>query len=63
MDYKVVEEREENGLIYQKVRYYEGDVTTEDEYNSLSDSMEPVTRYRRTALVEEKEYWYEQIPS
>lgn len=65
MDYKVVEEREENGLIYQKVRYYEGDVTTEDEpdLSNPDGPIIPVTRYRRTAMVEEREYWYEQIPS
>ena len=62
MDYKIAEERTENGLIYQKVRYYEGDVTTENEYDTFTDTMEPVTRYRRTAMVEEREYWYEQIP-
>ena len=58
-DYKVVEEREEDGVIYQRVRFYEGDVTTEDEWNPETRSMEPVTRYRRTALLEEVEYTYE----
>ena len=57
-DYKIVEEREVDGLIYQKVRFYEGDITTEDEWNGLTEQMEPVTRYRRTAMVEEVEYTY-----
>ena len=58
IDYKIVEEREDNGVIYQKVRYYEGKVTTEDELNTDNEIV-PVTRYRRTALIEEVEYWYE----
>ena len=58
-DYKIVEEREENGVIYQKVRFYEGDVTTEDELNLETNELEPVTRYRRTNMYEEVEYWYE----
>lgn len=59
VDYKIVEEREENGIKYQKVRFYEGNITTEDELNPLTDQIEPVTRYRRSAMIEEKEYWYE----
>jgi hypothetical protein len=67
IDYKLVIEREVDGLVYQKVRFYEGAVTTEDEtsYNSETDQFitEPVTRYRRTAMIEEREYYYEQAPS
>lgn len=59
MDYKIVEEREENGeIVYQRVRFYEGAVTTEDEWNGETQQMEPVTRYRRTSLVDEVEYVY-----
>jgi len=60
LDYKIVEEiANENGLIIsQKVRVYEGDVTTEEEYNPLTRQNEPITRYRRTNLVEE---WNDKI--
>lgn len=59
IDYKVVEEREEGDLIYQKVRFYEGDITTLDELNPSTGIIEPITRYRRSEMVEEIEYWYE----
>jgi len=58
IDYKIVEEREIDGkLVYQKVRFYEGAITTENE--ETVNGIEPVTRYRRTALIEEREYNYE----
>lgn len=59
IDYKIVEEREVNGIIYQKVRFYEGDITTEDEFDPETQQLVPVTRYRRTNMYEEVEYWYE----
>ncbi|MCA9325725.1 hypothetical protein KDA23_06750 [Candidatus Saccharibacteria bacterium] len=60
LDYKIAEEREDDGVIYQKVRYYEGDTTTEDERNPDNpDELIPVTRYRRVSLIEEVEYEYE----
>lgn len=60
IDFKIVEEREDaEGVIYQKVRFYEGDITTEDEFNPDTRKIEPVTRYRRTAMIEEREYNYE----
>lgn len=63
IDFKIVEEREIDGLVYQKVRFYEGDITTENE-NRFDETageiiIEPVTRYRRTALIETREYWYD----
>ena len=63
VDYKIVEEREINGIVYQKVQFYEGDITTEDE-TVLDDvlgepKLVPVTRYRRTAMIQEVEYTYE----
>lgn len=57
ISYKIVEEKEVNGLIYQKVRFYDGAITTEDE--ETVNGVEPVTRYRRTELLDEQEYWYE----
>lgn len=59
IDFKIVEEREENGLVYQRVRFYEGAETTEEEMNLETRELEPVTRYRRSNLLEEREYWYE----
>lgn len=59
-DYKIVEERYLDGVIYQKVRYYEGAVTTEDEINPETLMPEPVTRYRRVSMFEEVEYIYAQ---
>lgn len=58
-DYKIVEEKEVNGeIVYQRVRYYTGEVTTEDEFNPDTEQLEPVTRYRRNGMVEEVEYLY-----
>ena len=31
-DFKISEEREVDGIVYQKVRFYEGAITTEDEH-------------------------------
>lgn len=64
IDYKLVIEREIDGLVYQKVRFYEGAVTTEDE-TRVDPATEqlvttPVTRYRRNGMIEEREYYYEQ---
>lgn len=64
-DYKIVEEREENGIIYQKVRFYEGAITTEDE-TRLDPATgevvtEPTERYRRTVMYEEVEYQYDAV--
>ena len=62
IDLKIVEEREIGGLIYQKVRFYEGVVSTENETRLVNNEfvIEPITRYRRTGLIEEREYYYEQ---
>ena len=60
VDYKIVEERQDGlgNIVYQRVRFYEGAITTEDEYDYMQHILAPVTRYRRTALVEEVEYTY-----
>jgi hypothetical protein len=59
-DYKIVEERADaNGNItYQRVRFYSGAVTTEDEFDYVEHAVVPVTVYRRTAMVDEIEYTY-----
>ena len=57
MDYKIVDIQDNgSGKLTVTVRYYTGAVTTEDEFNKETDSMEPVTRYRRTKLLEEVTY-------
>ena len=62
-DYKISEERESNGVLtYQKVRFYEGSISTENEkdvVNPGSSILIPVTRYRRKAMISEVEYIYE----
>lgn len=63
MDYKIVEEHEVNGeIVYQRVRFYSGAITTEDELvvDEVNGgmSLQPVTRYRRTEMLEEVEYTY-----
>ena len=61
-DYKVVEEKTDSSsnsnIVFQRVRFYSGAVTTEDEYDYIQHSVVPVTRYRRTAMVSEIEYIY-----
>lgn len=59
VDYKIVSEIEIDGIVYQKVRFYEGEITTEDEFSFETGQMEPVTRYRRIVMFEEVEYTYE----
>ena len=60
MDYKISEYTElKDGTVRVIVRFYEGAVTTEDEYNSMTQTMEPVTRYRRTSMFEEVGYTFE----
>ena len=63
IDFKITEEREVDGqIVYQKVRFYEGYVTTENEEarNEVTMQLElkPVTRYRRTTVIDEVEYTY-----
>ena len=59
LDYKIVEEKEVNGeIVYQKVRYYLGDITIENEPDPDTGRMTPMEKYRRTTLNEEVEYTY-----
>lgn len=57
-DYKIVEERELDGILYQKVRYYEGEITTENEIDPETGNSIAVTRYRRSLMYDEVEYEY-----
>lgn len=59
LDFKIAEEREENGLIYQRVRFYQGDMVTEMVPIDLDGNMAELTYYKRSSLLEEVEYWYE----
>jgi hypothetical protein len=68
MDYKFSKYIEyDDGSVEATVRFYDGEVTTEDEYVQLSDGitieLQPVTRYRRTAVVEEVDYVFKDVES
>lgn len=59
LDYKIVEEREVNGeIVYQRVKFFSGDITTADELDIISGETKSVTRLRRNEMVEEVEYNY-----
>lgn len=58
-DYKIISTLEDRGLLTVKIRVYEGDITTEDEYDITKKSFVPVTRYRRTKVIGEKTYTIE----
>lgn len=59
-DYKIVSEKTDDlgEIVSQVVRFYFGSVTTEDELNPQTNTLEPVTRYRRSEMFEEVEYTY-----
>ena len=53
IDYKFARiKRKDDGTTEAKVRFYEGDITTEDEEDEDA-VLVPVTRYRRTGLLRE----------
>jgi len=59
-DYKIVQQEERNGaIVYQRVRFYEGETSTQDEFNPITGVVEPINRYRRADMIEEVEYYYE----
>ena len=56
MDYKISKTIEHaNGDVAVFLRYYDGAVTTEDEFDDETGGQKPVTRYRRTAILSEEE--------
>ena len=59
VDYKVVSESmdADGNVVHQIIRFYEGDVSTLDE--EVRGELQSVTRYRRTAMISEVEYYYE----
>ncbi len=63
MDYKFTKYIEnDDGSVDCTVRYYDGEVTTEDETviqpDGITRIVQPVTRYRRTAIIEEIDYTF-----
>jgi hypothetical protein len=67
MDYKFSKYIEHtDGSVEATVRFYNGEVTTENEKVMQEDGSmveQPVTRYRRTALVEEVDYVFKDVES
>ena len=57
-DYKTAHIQRGIGVLNTKVRFYEGDITTEIEWilTSLKDVLGPVTRYRRSRMIREVDY-------
>lgn len=47
IDYKIPHVRIDNDKTTVTVRFYGGDITTEDEFDDNARTMKPVTRYRR----------------
>lgn len=59
IDYKIVEEKEVDGVItYQRVRFYSGQEVQETATNPVTGVEETNIVYRRTALLDEVEYFY-----
>lgn len=54
-DYKFDRISEADSRVKVSCSFYEGDVTTEDEQVE-GGAIEPVTRYRRTALIEQRSF-------
>lgn len=60
-DYKISRiEESDDGIRRVLVRFYEGDMNTAFELNSLTNELEEVTRYRRTFKLREE--WFEFPP-
>ena len=61
-DYKTPRiKQRENGSWAVLFRIYEGEITTEDELDN-DGNLQPVTRYRRTALLHVKELSFPVMP-
>ena len=62
-DYKITHlTRCDDGSMGVAVRFYAGEVTTEDEYDGSTEHMAPVTRYRRTLALRERVYGLQAMP-
>jgi hypothetical protein len=59
LDYKIVSYSHEGRHVTANVRVYRGAITTEDEMNQQTLVLEPVTRYRRIAVVRERTFEYD----
>ena len=52
--FKFITEKDDKTLV--SVVIYEGNITTADEYDFKSDSLIPITKYRRLNLLEAREF-------
>jgi len=57
-DYKFwyITKDDDGFIIKTAVRFYEGEINTRDEYDDLSRTLKPVTRYRRSKELKIKTY-------
>ena len=58
VDYKFTSIIENDNETKVKVRFYNGAITTENEFDVTTGTVIPITRYRRTSKIDEKEYTY-----
>jgi len=60
MDYKIVSEKydDQGNIKEQVIRFYNGEKSVLSEYNPITDSIEPIERYRRIKMIEEVIYIY-----
>lgn len=59
LDYKIVRFSHEGRHVEATVRVYRGAITTENEITGLANELQPVTRYRRIAVVGERNFSYD----
>ena len=59
LDYKIVRFSHEGRHVEATVRVYRGAITTENEIVGLTNELQPVTRYRRIAVVGERNFSYD----
>jgi hypothetical protein len=60
-NYQFLSITQEKNTTTARVIFFEGDITTEDEYSSFTYKMESVTRYRRTAKLRELAFSVKQV--
>lgn len=62
MDYKFSYTKELDGrFIEAKILVYDGKTTTENEKDLVTRELKPITRYRRTKILQQKTYYPEQL--
>lgn len=58
-DFKIVSQENNGAVWHVLVKFYEGDITTKDEYDFLQKKSFPITRYRRSGKVREETYRFD----